>query len=62
MRRLKEALWQRIKQLGKAQRAAPGEEAPPPGEMTLRFQVQHLGMTAAAMRPVALHSTFTSAG
>jgi hypothetical protein len=59
VRRLKEALWQRIKQLGKAQRAVPVEEASPPGQTTLRFQVQHLNMTAAALRPIPLHHTFT---
>ena len=53
MRRLKEALWQRIQQLGKAQSALPEEPAP----ATLSFQVQHLGTTATMSLPSARQHT-----
>jgi hypothetical protein len=62
VRRLKEALWQRIKQLGNVQRPGSGEEAPPPAHATLRFQVQQLGMIAVALFPSVLITQFSCFG
>lgn len=50
VRRLKEALWLRIKQLSERQRESLAEDEPPPADIQLRFQVQHLLQTSIELR------------
>jgi hypothetical protein len=55
VRQLKEALWHRIKQLGKTQQQSPAAHQPP-ADVKLRFQVQRL--TAAVLLPADLHHSY----